>query len=469
MSLFHVNPETGNAGKCSASKGKCPFGGDNEHFTSAEGARAHYEQIQSSKPQLTGSYAAGEPVTYDFPERNLALAEAAIEKANKRLEKAGVPDRFTYELEEYMEENKSAGGLTTVTPRIKFTLNTPSVKYEGYDFLAVVEKAEAGFVVKSATGVNLYGYTPDNLKCDACGKNMGRQKTYLVQDSEGKMLQVGSSCVKNYFGVQPQGLWALTFDPLERAQTSDAWNRATGPNDNAVPTDWVMAYALAVSNGGENFVSGSSAYNYGGSSTADNVRSAIGSSDRKFQEEMQLEAQKYIDNGEAKRLISKLQKNDDPLNSYATNLATIAQGEYTRWGHMNILVSGLSELAREKRAAAKAAHEATWGKVSQGFMAPIGTKLTGNKLKVYKVHHRKEDDPYSYRDRQITKSQVIFRDEDNHEVIWWASKYIPVQEGQVVTTKGGKVTRHGDYNGVDQTVVSALKFEEELNELEDDE
>jgi len=46
---YHVNPETGDAGKCSATKGNCPFGGESEHYTSAKAARAAYEDKQDSQ------------------------------------------------------------------------------------------------------------------------------------------------------------------------------------------------------------------------------------------------------------------------------------------------------------------------------------------------------------------------------------------------------------------------------------
>jgi len=41
--LYHINPATGDPGKCSAKKGNCPFGGDDEHYTSSESAREAYE------------------------------------------------------------------------------------------------------------------------------------------------------------------------------------------------------------------------------------------------------------------------------------------------------------------------------------------------------------------------------------------------------------------------------------------
>jgi hypothetical protein len=44
---YHVNTQTGEAGKCSATKGKCPFGSAEEHFTSAKAAREAFEKTQA--------------------------------------------------------------------------------------------------------------------------------------------------------------------------------------------------------------------------------------------------------------------------------------------------------------------------------------------------------------------------------------------------------------------------------------
>lgn len=42
--MFHVNPATGDAGRCRATQGKCPFGSTEEHYTTIEGARDSYER-----------------------------------------------------------------------------------------------------------------------------------------------------------------------------------------------------------------------------------------------------------------------------------------------------------------------------------------------------------------------------------------------------------------------------------------
>jgi len=46
MAKFHVNA-AGNAGKCTATAGKCPFGDASEHFDTVEDARASYEAKQT--------------------------------------------------------------------------------------------------------------------------------------------------------------------------------------------------------------------------------------------------------------------------------------------------------------------------------------------------------------------------------------------------------------------------------------
>jgi len=59
--LFHVNTATGETGKCSATKGKCPFGGPNVHYTTEEAARYAYENsmgggaLTPAKKTVTGA------------------------------------------------------------------------------------------------------------------------------------------------------------------------------------------------------------------------------------------------------------------------------------------------------------------------------------------------------------------------------------------------------------------------------
>lgn len=45
---YHIKPESGEPGRCSAKPGNCPYGKDAPHFDSAAQARLHYETQQAS-------------------------------------------------------------------------------------------------------------------------------------------------------------------------------------------------------------------------------------------------------------------------------------------------------------------------------------------------------------------------------------------------------------------------------------
>lgn len=72
---FHINPETGNPGQCTAGPGNCPFGRDDEHFTSPEAARTAFEARMADKPEA-------------IKEQKIAVARTRHNSAKTSLDKA---------------------------------------------------------------------------------------------------------------------------------------------------------------------------------------------------------------------------------------------------------------------------------------------------------------------------------------------------------------------------------------------
>jgi hypothetical protein len=102
MAKFHVNPATGEPGACRALKGNCPFGSEEQHFTSASAARSAYEKAMPAKPTplkkpvpyvmrssnevphiYTEGHAAG---PYARPEYNKLTADRMAERYNLSME-----------------------------------------------------------------------------------------------------------------------------------------------------------------------------------------------------------------------------------------------------------------------------------------------------------------------------------------------------------------------------------------------
>lgn len=91
MALYHVNPETGNAGVCKAEKGRCRFGETDDHYTSEEAARASYEAKQQAfRDAHKDDLAFYSPLwTGKIPKRlegQLARAAAMLDAKAKELE-----------------------------------------------------------------------------------------------------------------------------------------------------------------------------------------------------------------------------------------------------------------------------------------------------------------------------------------------------------------------------------------------
>ena len=468
---YHINPETGNPNQCRAKPGNCRFGADANHHDTKEDARAAYEERMADQDFETSQRRAAKEVedaaydqegwqppsdeqlrTYDFDSEYLGEYVDKIEKANRRLEKYGIAERFEYTIEERFAVRETAGGMMLSEPRTKLVLNSPSISIAGNKFLAVVTKEEAGFITKTGTDVDLGGWRPESMKCEHCGINRERNKTYLVEGADGKRHQIGSTCVDAYLGVKPEGLWAIGADPL--SEVEDHGTRAPNPARMARPTEHMIAYALAVSNDGEQFVSRSSAMNYGGEATADLIENALWSNLKEegpWREEMEARAAEYMKNGHAKEVLEVIRKTEGD-GDYAENLRTVAAGEMMNPSNSGLLVSGINYLKREREQAAKDSVPPA----SVGWAGKVGDKMKGKKAKILSVHNI---DATDYSGRPITKSKITFRDANNHELIWWASKVIDVEEGADVTFAGGSVKNQGSYKGVDQTNLTRVKFE----------
>lgn len=469
---FHINPETGNPNKCVAKPGNCRFGSDTNHYGSKDEARQAYEERMSAQAVATqnrkqredeehGMDDGWEPVdknsdsylTHEFQSEYLGEYVDRIEKANRRLEKYGISERFEYTLEEYVVTREKKGGMVLSEPYTRLKLNSPSISINGNKFLAVITEEPAGFVTRSGKDVELSGWRPDSMKCEHCGINRPRNKTYLIEDENGERHQIGSSCVDAYLGVKPEGLWAIGADPTDGVSNAP---RAPNPRELERPTEHMIAYALAVSDEGQNFVSRTTAMNYEKTATADAIETALWSThkdDREWALEMEAKANEYLANGKAKEVLEEIRKVEGD-NDYATNLRTVAAGEQVNPRNSALLVSGLSVYRKKQE---KAKRESA-PKAAVGFAAPIKAKIAGKKAVVTRVQNIPSYDQYT--GNEVTKSKINFRDENGHELIWWASRVIDeVEEGQEVTFTGGSVKAHNHYNGVDQTSLTRVKFE----------
>lgn len=456
MTRFHVNPDTGDVGVCRAETEPCPY----IHGGSKEEARKNYEKSMSGSlfPSSDNFGKTSGTTEYTIPEHEIENARKIIDRTNRKLERLGISDRFTAEEEKFTTVETDDYGVPEARDFYRIRLNTPSISYGGYTFLAVVDREDGGLVTRTGSDVDLKGWRPENQECEHCGQKRHRSKTYLIQDRNGERHQIGSTCVEAYLGMKPEGLWALSSTPLEKLTDDEEFQKSYNHGPTLRPRDYTLAMALAVSHDGDNFVSRRTANEYQMSSTSDDILEAMEGTDpekRDWRIEMHQKAQEYINDGKRIKELRQQIEDMDGGSDYSENLKTIANGEWVSPRATSTLVSilGFDRKRRQNESVRKI--EKSW---VPGFSAPPGTSVKGMKVKVVKNDVREEYDIHAR--CNVFRSRVVMRDEKGHQLIWWASREIKVDADDEVELKGGSVKKNDQYNGVDQTVLTRVKVDE---------
>lgn len=388
---------------------------------------------------------------YPIPVSAIVDAQARIDKANRRLERAGIDDRFTYELsEQYVREGDDGQGRLYQD----LTLSHPSISYGGWEFTAAVDHTDVGPIVRSRPGVELDGWRPETSTCEHCGASRRRSATYLLSHEDGTRKQIGSSCMKDFLGVKPSGLWALGFDPLEESE-DDEWIDRTSSADVATPSNDIIAVALAVTDGGRGFVSQSFAEASGRNPTSHAVRDQLfggvgpmSDRERHAREQIAADAERYIADGTVDQVL-QYARTMDGGGDYATNMRALATAEHVGPKHLGLLASAVSGWARENdRRSLEKAEAAAY---TPGFLAEPKTKIAGHKAVVEKVMVMEGD--YG------PTTMLIMRAETGHTLKWNASGTKDLKAGDKIALTGGTVKDHGTYGGKDQTILTRVKYE----------
>ena len=419
----------------------------------AVGAHTEAQGVHLASDDVKVTQPPAQPC-YDIPSARLHDAIAKINAANKKLERAGIDNRFTYKTEEYLQKTtRDAYGFPqdSYELRTKLTLSEPKIAYNGWQFVAALDATEHGFITRTAPGQDLEGWRPDTQECDHCGKARHRNSTYIVKNAAGERKQIGSNCLEPFLGVKPKGLWALEWD-LDMEEPGERDDYAGGGSD-VIPVRDLIATALAVSDGGKGFMSRAKATQWQKTSTADATNSHLFDRSRSLREareraKAEVAAAGYLKDGTVDAVIAAAQAAEGD-GDYVTNLKTSLAGEWVGRQHAAIAISAIGVWRRgQERAAEKAT-------ITKGFAAPVAAKITGIPATVTKVSYH--DNPYDYYGGVNTL--VIFQTPDGHQVKWFASGRKEFEVGQVGAFTGGSVKAHEEYQGVDQTVVTRVKFE----------
>lgn len=399
---------------------------------------------------------ASHPV-YAIPSWGVQIAEEKIAAANKRLARAGIQERFTFE---WSEPRMVTTGEPPAVVRHEYrdlTLSHPTIAYEGWEFVAALDQIGDGqIIVRTRPGADLGGWAPDEAVCEHCHQKRHRSTTYVVRNGDGEVRQVGSNCLENFLGVKPAGLWAIDQDPLDGLADRDGWWAGSGGSTIGTPRE-IVAAALFASDDGRHYEP-KSAEQFGRVPTATAVGSLLFGVARTEQDRAARVAyreayDRYEAAGTIDEVLTTVAELDGSGSDYLGNVKKLAAAEWVDARHTGLLASAVSVWAREK--GRRVERERVEKLYRPGFVAPEGEKIPPMQAMVTKV--RFIDDPYSYHGGVNTL--VLMRDEEGHTVKWFASGRHDLNEGDRLSLTGGRVKKHDQYEGRDQTVVTRVKYE----------
>jgi len=210
--MYHINPQTGNPGKCSAKPGNCPYGAAGEHFETKSAAQQEYEFLMSHGDDTSTLFPAQRRLLEKWKAGSIAREEISAKRTNLKKAKRNYKD--------FLEKNKYP---SPSNPEWKKTLDE----------------------LKSAQDAHIRATVdiPDDWKIKTAGPDGA---TYLPSETRtgpnGSLLQV------SYTSVNPRSDYMK--DPQIKQTTTSKFYAVTsanvyiaGPFDTAKEsTDAILAY-----------------------------------------------------------------------------------------------------------------------------------------------------------------------------------------------------------------------------------
>lgn len=384
-----------------------------------------------------------ENTTYVMPEFRYEQAMRAIEIANHRAERSGIPYRFTWTEERWTEEkhlhNRWLEEVSVFVPMVKLVLNLPTISHDGWRFVATLQwDEEAGLLVRTVPGESVDRTNLDACRCDVCRQARDRNDTYIVRHEDGRELQVGSSCIQRFLGLVPPGLWMLQFDPT--ARWGEEEEEHFSHRNFRFGTDNVLQFAAAIAQR-EGYVSRAQE-NESRTATSTLVLSAMDPDWRiKDWADGIKELAESVAIVELAKVIREAVKHLDGNSEYAQNMRSLMMADTLAPRSLGMVVSayGCWQRMNQERL------ERETRPVSQHIGA-VKSKVTvkGEVAMVRGI------------EGQYGVTTLLVLNCDGNVVKWFASGEHDFQKGATMTLTG-TVKDHGEYKGVKETVLTRCK------------
>jgi hypothetical protein len=402
--------------------------------------------------------------TYIVPEENLAGLSLAIEKLNKKAKKVGQEISLTIpaepcEVKEYYRTDRDRQlDIKSILRYFEVTLTGEQPRYAGWSFCATLSALEDMVMIAAVPGIEMdpKWRTADPKHCDHCQTARYRRETFILRHEDGREVQVGRQCLRDFLGhADPHALAAWAEMLITAAGIGSAFEEGGLGGGMRRDPKWALKSVLAYTNAVirvRGWVSRTNAALYDKPATSSAVRLLLeGPTDKWNQKEYdqlmkEVKAADIDDQRVADEVIAHFQEvlDRDDLNDYLYNLKVALTPGYAIPKTFGIVCSAVATYQRDiGERAERAAREAA-GQVS-AHQGQLKERLTLTNLKI--VFQKAMDSQFG------VTTLIKFTDEAGNVYTWFKSGSSCFEVGHVVSGKG-TVKAHDEYKGTKNTVLT---------------
>ena len=305
------------------------------------------------------------------------------------------------------------------------------VKFNGWQFVGIAEFVEGKALTKTiAGGIEV---KPSDVRvgyCEHCQKVRSRSKVIFVQNQEGKLSQVGSSCVKDFLG------WDFNPSALVTEEDFDVeFGGFSGGGHSGFDTLGVLATAVCAVEKTGYIASGT------GLSTKEVVWGKLTGGYRGLSLWKELVGQEVTDAHRAKaQELLEFGKNFEGESSYAENVRIVSGLAFQNHGTAGILISLL-------KAWQKKTEEQVEKKIYKNeIFAPVGEKV---EIEVTVLKENTFETQFGW-------TTLYTFEGGDYQFKWFSSRGLNVEIGDKFKIKG-TVKGQDEYKGVVSTVLTRCK------------
>lgn len=368
-----------------------------------------------------------------------------VERLNRRAEKRGLAPAFTITVDR--EFSVRTEGTYEYEDFVEFHVDGVYPAIPGYTFAAVVDHASGGLIFRNPTFTEDVDLTPfaDRKTCDHCGTKRQRSKTILLSDSEGRIIQVGTTCIIDFLGKEAGALEFFAENSDILGDSNDDGCYASSPHYDTLEICSIAVKMLS----DFGFVKSNTP-----GSTAAKIMDFVDEHNRSFPRDYDFTV--TAEHIEQARQAIEFIKNSERRGEYQENVFRVLSSSRCEKRVFGFIAAGVRGALADIRKASqsekieeKAVVEKTEEKVTVEFPA-IGTVIANDEVTIEKI--------FTFEGMYGAQHIFIMKSSAGVPFVWKTSTFPDVEEGGTYTIKKAKVKAHDDYKGKSQCRLERVSF-----------